>query len=567
MTLQDEIFEKHGIKCNHLDEGNYKIKCPECQPPHDSNDRPLSVEISMDKIIFFCHHCESKGGVMAKSALSGTPRKAQPMRKDFVLSSSSFLDDYFKSRGISKETYEAFSTFSEKETWIAFPYNGESGKCDNIKYKNTTVKRFRQSKDPVKSLYNYQAVAEADTVLFVEGELDVLTAHECGFYAVTTLPDGAPAKAAYKENDRRFQCLQTHPLKANKIILFCDADGAGDNLKLELLHRYGKVKCWYVVPPKGCNDANEVLLVHGKEYLYELIQNARPCPVDGLYTVGNYYKEVMDLYRGNYAKPVNIGYHSLDKIYKIMKGTFHVWTGIPNHGKSTFLDQCLLQLAKNHKWKFVIFSPEQSTKMHIRRLLQMYNRKPFDEGFNGRMSEKEATEGMRWIKDHFYFIETREHIPTIDKILELAKVSIQKFGCNGIVIDPYNEVDASRKGSYREDEHIRDFISKCKRFCKMYDIVTWVVAHPTKLQKDHNGYQAPTAYDISGAAHWHNQADAVVVVHRDFDNNSSRVITRKIREQGMYGQIGEAVFNFDDASRLFVEPPPENYGYGGSRHD
>ena len=142
-------------------------------------------------------------------------------------------------------------------------------------------------------------------------------------------------------------------------------------------------------------------------------------------------------------------------------------------------------------------------------------------------------------------------------------MSIQKYGCNGIVIDPYNEVDASRKGSYREDEHIRDFISKCKRFCKMHDITTWVVAHPTKLQKENNGYQAPSAYDISGAAHWHNQADAVVVVHRDFDNNSIQVITRKIREQGMYGQIGEATFNFDSASRTFVEPPNERYSYGG----
>ena len=565
MTLQDEIFEKHGLIIKHLDEGNHKTKCPQCQPPHDSSDRPMSVEISNEKIIFFCHHCEFKGGVMAQSALTGTVRKLEPQRKPFSPSppsDSNFLSDYFKNRGISKETYEAFKVFSENDEWIGFPYNGESGQCDNIKYRHKD-KRFKQSKDPVKSLYNYQAVAESNVAIFVEGEMDVLRVHECGFTCVTTLPDGAPAKAAYKEHDKRFKCLQTHPLKASKIILFCDADGAGDNLKKELLHRYGKAKCWYVKPPEDCKDANDVLIKHGKEYLYELIKNARPCPVDGLYTVGNYYSEVMDLYRGNYDKPVNIGYHNLDKIYKVMKGTFHVWTGIPNHGKSTFLDQCLIQLAKNHDWKFVMFSPEHSTKMHIRRLLQMLTGKPFDQGFNGRMTEEEATEGMRWIQNHFYFIETREHIPNIDKILELAKVSIQKFGCNGIVIDPYNEVDASRKGSYREDEHIRDFISKCKRFCKMHDITTWVVAHPTKLQKENNAYQAPSAYDISGAAHWHNQADAVVVVHRDFDNNSIQVITRKIREQGMYGQIGEATFNFDQASRTFVEPPPEDYGYGG----
>ena len=166
---------------------------------------------------------------------------------------------------------------------------------------------------------------------------------------------------------------------------------------------------------------------------------------------------------------------------------------------------------------------------------------------------------MAWIQDHFYFIETREHIPTVDKILEITKATVEKFGINGLVIDPYNEVNASRRGNSREDEHIRDFISKCKRFCKIHDIVIWVVAHPTKQPKENGTYQAPTAYDISGAAHWHNQSDAVVVVHRDFDANSIQVITRKIREQGLYGRIGECTFFYNDETKLFEEPVIGSY--------
>jgi twinkle protein len=81
------------------------------------------------------------------------------------------------------------------------------------------------------------------------------------------------------------------------------------------------------------------------------------------------------------------------------------------------------------------------------------------------------------------------------------------------------------------------------------------VAHPTKMPKSEDGqYNPPTAYDISGAAHWHNQADAVVTVHRDFDNDTIQVITRKIREQGLYGMIGDASFCYDHATRRFVEP-------------
>ena len=126
------------------------------------------------------------------------------------------------------------------------------------------------------------------------------------------------------------------------------------------------------------------------------------------------------------------------------------------------------------------------------------------------------------------------------------------------MIDPYNEVDASRRGSQREDEHIKNFISECKRFSKLMDVTTFVVAHPTKMPKQESGgYAPPTAYDISGAAHWSNQADAVITIHRDFETDTMRVITRKIREQGLYGHIGEAVFwynskrfRFEDAASV-----------------
>ena len=556
MTLRDKLHDEYGIESLNLRDGSQKTKCPRCQPEHNPRDNPLSVTVESSQILFNCHHCGFQGGVTDQI----NPRfKSQVSRKTpepvtYLAAPNAFLDKYFESRGISRETYEALNIFTNDNQWIGFPYNGHNGKCDNIKYR-TLDKQFRQTKDGKKSLYNYDSVKESSVVVVVEGEMDVLSVYEAGIKYVTSLPDGAPSKASFKEDDKRFEVLQTHPLQANKIILFCDSDGAGENLKKELLHRYGKDKCWYVKAPDDCKDANDVLVKHGALKLKTLIDGAIPFPVDGLYTAGRYATDVLDLYHGNYDRPITIGFRALDEIYKVMKGTFHVWTGIPNHGKSTFLDQCLIELAKNNNWKFAMFSPEHSTKMHIRRLASMYIGKPFDQGLNGRMSEDELKRAINWVHKHFYFIETREHTPHIDRILDITKAAVQKYGCNGLVIDPYNEVDASRKGSYREDEHIRDFISKCKRFAKMYDITTWVVAHPTKMPKqDSGGYSPPTAYDISGAAHWHNQADAVVTVHRDFQTNTIQVITRKIREQGLYGKIGEAVFVFDDKTRLFKEP-------------
>lgn len=565
MSLRVELEEKYKIPSARLRSGQQKTKCPQCQPEHNIQDNPLSVTVDPEAILFMCHHCGWHGGVTSMGSAMNKTKRPEPEPVKYKAAPATFLDQYFNGRKISRSTYEAFSIFTNDDKWINFPYNGIDGECDNIKMR-TVDKQFRQTKGGKKSLYNYDRVSKAKEVLVVEGEMDVLAVYEAGIPWVTTLPDGAPAKANFRENDKRFEVLQTHPLEATKIILFCDSDGAGDNLKKELLHRYGKDKCWYVKPPEDCKDANDVLMKHGPDKLRAIIENAIPYPVDGLYTAGRYANDVLDLYHGNYDRPIEIGFPSLDRIYKIMKGTFHVWTGIPNHGKSTFLDQCLIRLALRHGWKFAFFSPEHSTKMHIRRLASMFTGKPFDIGSHRRMSEDELKHAINWVHKHFYFIETREHTPHIDRIHDIAKAAIQKFGCNAIVIDPYNEVDASRKGSYREDEHIRDFISKCKRFSKMHDVTTWVVAHPTKMPKqDGGGYAPPTAYDISGAAHWHNQADAVVTVHRDFDNGTIQVITRKIREQGLYGQIGEATFAFNNEKRLFEEPQDEDDPLEGRR--
>ena len=195
----------------------------------------------------------------------------------------------------------------------------------------------------------------------------------------------------------------------------------------------------------------------------------------------------------------------------------------------------------------------------------MFLEKSFDEGFAERMTPAELNRGLDFIHNHFYFIETRDAIPSVELILNIAKSAVYKYGVKGLVIDPYNEVSAIRGNNQREDEHIRDFISLCKRFSRIYEVITWVVAHPTKLPKaTDGGYQPPTAYDISGAAHWHNQADAVLTVHRDFDENSTRVITRKIREQDLYGKIGEAKFRYNLDKHTFEayegESESENWG-------
>jgi twinkle protein len=558
----------HGIFLRTSEAGDYKTTCPQCSSHRrNKSDRCLSVTLDGDGgAVWKCHHCEWVGNIPSKN------NNYMPKRREYVkpsvpnnLQPSIKMMEFFSKRKISEKTVNDFGIyFDSAKSSISFPYELD-GEIVNIKFR-TFDKQFSQSPKARRSLYNIDSVKEMwsedvpKEVIFVEGEMDVLALAESGFKNVVTLPDGAPQQTKFDANDKRFTALSESEWlnNADKVIIAVDNDSAGENLAKELTHRFGKHRCFQVSFPDlndfKCKDSNETLVYHGADVLRECIELAKPYPEDGLYRVVDYEKAVFDIYQGNYQKPVSTGFKTLDEYYQVMAGTFQVITGIPNHGKSNFLDQLILNVAKIHDWRFAIFSPEHSASLHIRRLVEKVVQKPFEIGFTERMSVSELSEGINFLNDRFHFIESKDEIPDIDWILEKARAASIRFGIKGLVIDPFNKISAKRGGNVREDEHIRDLIAKCQKFCQSHNVTIWMVAHPHKLQRSEGGaYAPPSLYEIAGSAHWNNMADVGLVVHRDFDNDTTRLIVRKIREQGLYGNIGEVNFTFSKTKRIYQE--------------
>ena len=109
----------------------------------------------------------------------------------------------------------------KNDYWYAFPYYNLNSGIVNVKYRSED-KKFKQSPNAKKCLYNYNNIHGEDTIIFVEGEIDVLSLYEIGYTNVTTLPDGAPKNANLKDDDKRFHALKNSNLKAKKVILFVD---------------------------------------------------------------------------------------------------------------------------------------------------------------------------------------------------------------------------------------------------------------------------------------------------------------------------------------------------------
>lgn len=251
------------------------------------------------------------------------------------------------------------------------------------------------------------------------------------------------------------------------------------------------------------------------------------------------------------------GWMNLEPFYTVRKGEWTLVTGIPGHGKTEFLDNLLVKLATNSNWKFGIFSAENLPhERHTVSLIEKYTGKPFLHGFNNRLTEEELNTATDFLNQHFFFLNPTEEDQSVDRILQIGKVLIAKHGIDGLLIDPWNELDHSRPASMNETEYISTALSHLRRFARLNQIHIWVVAHPAKMprSKEDGTYPVPSPYDVHGSAHWRNKADNAICVWRDLVNKDSptEIHVQKIRFREI-GKIGMAQLVYNVSNGKFSD--------------
>src|SRR5262249_55244168 len=141
-------------------------------------------------------------------------------------------------------------------------------------------------------------------------------------------------------------------------IIAVDSDAAGARLEAELSRRLGVEKCFRVRWPESVKDANEMLMKHGAEDLAWFIDHTEPFPIDGVFEISDCRQDVLRLYENGLERGRSTGWRELDRYYTVRPGEVTALSGIPNHGKSNFLDNMAVNLARLHSWRFALFSPE-----------------------------------------------------------------------------------------------------------------------------------------------------------------------------------------------------------------
>lgn len=276
--------------------------------------------------------------------------------------------------------------------------------------------------------------------------------------------------------------------------------------------------------------------------------------LDELTAVEQHRDEVLALYEHGFRKGFSTGWRSLDEHFTVRPGEFTVITGIPGHGKSSWLDNLMVNLSRYQQWRWAVFSAENyPISRHIAGLMEIYAGKPFTKGPSERLTRTELDLALLWTGKYFRFLRPAEDSYSLNRIVQLAA---QVDDLHALVIDPWNELDHSRPKDIREDEYISVSLSKLRWLARTAGIHVFVVAHPAKFHRE-KGTPKPvmTLNDVKGASEWYAKADNGISVWRDEGekNAPTEIHVQKIRFREV-GRIGKVDLYYDRVTGRFTDP-------------
>lgn len=542
--------------------GNIAVTCPQCSKDRKKK-RAKCLSVSVEKGVFNCHHCGWSGSLKEGGRSSSDEHWAKPVyRIPEKLHATPDMPqealDFWASRGISERTLsrchvkhaEAYVPLLEETApCYVFPYfvpADDRMEVVNRKYRWVGGKEGQRMETGCRIVwYGLDRIAGAETVVVVEGEPDALAVVESGTWAVLSVPHGAP-KENTKDYSRKFDFIsecEPYTKHVKRWVIWTDNDAPGKTLEGELVRRLGIENCLRVVPVDGCKDANDVLMRGGAAAVQEAINGATPWPLEGEYQVGDFVDRIWALYENGMAPGASTGWSTVDRFFTVRPGEMTIVTGIPNSGKSNFVDALCVNLAREQNWHTIFCSPEnQPIEDHMARICEKYLNKPFTRGPTERMTADELT----WAEAHVHnrFSWLLPDMLTLPDILAKAASIVRKKGSRVLVLDPWNEMD--HQVGEREDQYLAVQLKALKQWARKNQCHVFVVAHPKTMTKDKSGnYGVPTPYDIAGGAMWRNKADNCVTVWRDFTREDGviDIHVQKIRFRQV-GRIGGAQLRY-----------------------
>ena len=546
-------FNQYG-----LEEGKTQGVCPLCSIDRKpSNQKTKCSSYDWERGLGTCHNCNSTFQLHTYERKGSSEKEyIRPTEVTITPVENTRVEDWFKSRGISKKSIQDLK-ISEGKEWMPQTQQAENTikfnyfmgeQLINIKYRDAR-KNFKLYKGAEKVFYNINNIVGYDTCIIVEGEMDVLSFHEAGIRNSISVPNGATLNS--NNLDYLDNCIDYFDDK-QKIILAVDKDEPGQALQQELVRRLGAEVC-FLIDFQDCKDANEYLLKYGKEKLHGLVLQAKAVPLENVTTFRDIEGEITDFVKNGFKRGYQVGLSNFDSIFSTYTGQFITVTGIPSSGKSDFVDQMVVGYNQNYDWKTAFASPENApTYLHAHKIM----RKVWQD-----MPRKDDIGTDKWnavadhVNDNFFFIDMERY--TLDSVLRKGAELVKRKGIKCLVIDPFNKIRDIDSNLEDVNRYTMEYLSKIEIFAKKYDVLVFVVAHPTKMYKDKDGkMEEPTMYNIKGGGEWYDASYHGILIHRDYENKTVKAKVLKVKFQNLGENGAEAHFRWEPKSGCFIPHEP-----------
>lgn len=253
--------------------------------------------------------------------------------------------------------------------------------------------------------------------------------------------------------------------------------------------------------------------------------------------------------------------NELSDYFSWKRGFVNVFTGWPNHGKTTGTLFMMLNKSVHDGWKWVVWSPEmigsekkgKTIKINANDLIDdlvfaYTGKNPFkhyEEKYKlPRISWKEYKEAADFINEHFIFINLKERTTT--ELYDTLMYIYDTRGFDGFLLDPFKNLRPDSEG--RTDQVLDATFSKFKELAIYTDTVFNIVAHPKSLREDQmfeaNGqFKVCNQYHLLGGAAWDNNMDGIYSWFRPFKHKKAtdpnvEFYNLKQRKQSQVGIVG-----------------------------
>ncbi|MEO8401786.1 MAG: toprim domain-containing protein [Gammaproteobacteria bacterium] len=371
---------------------------------------------------------------------------------------------------------------SEQSGKIVFPY-WRDGELIFIKYLGLDrvggKKQIAAEPNCEPCLFGWHLIPpNARTITICEGEIDAMTLHQYGIFALS-VPFGGGIGGKQKWLEYEFDRLAIF----DEINLCFDSDTEGKAAVMELVERLGRHRCRIINLP--FKDANACLQsAMSIEMMSLLFSSSQTLDPEELKLAKTFVDQVINEFFPPNGCEVGIMPPWEKSRGKILfrPDELSIFTGINGHGKSQFLGQIILASMLQGA-KVCIASLE----LKARRLLMRLTRQASGVA---EPSIEYIQAIHEWYGDKLWLFDLLGTAKS-SRLLEVFTYARRKYGISVFVIDSFLKLDIDEE-DYKSQ---KSFIEKLCDFKNEYNCHVHIIAHPRKgADESHQ----PSKLDIKG---------------------------------------------------------------------